>query len=92
LIETHPTPLILKVAKLAPDGALPLEDPLRDLLNTEEMQRIETTALLICQITALLPGVGPQIVVSGRQFPTILLVADLISDDWEIVEDEATST
>lgn len=34
-------------------------------VSTEEMQRIETTALLICQITALLPGVEPQITV-GR--------------------------
>jgi hypothetical protein len=57
----------------------------------EEMQRIETTALLICQITALLPGIESQIIFSGKRLPVILLVADLISDDWEIAEDGATT-
>jgi hypothetical protein len=60
-------------------------------INAEEMQRIETTALLICQITALLPGIEPKVVVSRRRLPVILLVEDLISDDWEIAEDGATT-
>lgn len=57
-------------------------------VRTEEMQRIETTALLICQITAMLPGIEPSIIVSGRPLPAILLVADLISNDWEIAANE----
>jgi len=60
-------------------------------ISMEEMQRIETTALLICQITALLPGIESQIIFSGKRLPVILLVADLISDDWEIPEDGATT-
>jgi hypothetical protein len=58
-------------------------------VRIEEMQRIETTALLICQITALLPGIEPSIIVSGSSLPAILLVADLISDDWEIAANGA---
>jgi hypothetical protein len=61
------------------------------MISAEEMRRIETTALLICQITALLPGVEPQIIVSQKRLPVILLVADLISDDWEIAEDGSTT-
>jgi hypothetical protein len=58
-------------------------------VRTEEMQRIETAALLICQIAALLPGIEPSIIASGRSLPAILLVADLISDDWEIAANGA---
>jgi hypothetical protein len=63
----------------------------KTMISAEEMRRIETTALLICQITALLPGVEPQIIVSQKRLPVILLVADLISDDWEIAEDGSTT-
>jgi hypothetical protein len=59
---------------------------------TEEMQRIETTALLMCQITALLPGIASRVIVSGKNLPAILLISDLISDDWEVAEDGATTT
>jgi len=56
-------------------------------VSTDEMERIEPMALLICQVTALLPGIEAPIIISGRQLPVILLIADLISEDWEIVED-----
>jgi hypothetical protein len=61
-------------------------------VSAGEMQRIETSALLICQVTALLPGIEAPIIVSGRQLPVILLIPDLISEDWEIVEDETAAT
>lgn len=60
-------------------------------VSAEEMQRIETTALLACQFTVLLSGIESQIIVSQKRLPVILLVADLISDDWEIPEDGATT-
>ena len=63
----------------------------KTLVHLEEMQSIETSALLICQITALLPGIEPQIIVSERRLPAILLVADLVSDEWETAEDETTT-
>jgi len=53
-----------------------------------EMQSIETSALLVCQLTALLPGIRPPIIVSNRQAPAILTIDDLLSETWEIVEDE----
>jgi hypothetical protein len=56
----------------------------KTLVLAEEIRRIETTALLTCQITALLPGIAPKVVVNGGNLPAILLVEDLISDDWEI--------
>lgn len=61
-------------------------------ISTEEMRSIETSALLMCQVTALLPGIQPPIIVTQRQAPAILTISDLISEDWEIVEDEATNT
>lgn len=61
-------------------------------VRPEEMRSIETTALLICQFTARLPGIESQTIATGRHLPAILLVTDLISDDWEIAEDEVTTT
>jgi hypothetical protein len=55
------------------------------------MQRIETTALLACQFTVLLSGIESQIIVSQKRLPVILLVADLIADDWEVAEDGSTT-
>jgi hypothetical protein len=63
----------------------------KTVVPTEEMRRIETTALLTCQITALLPGIEPQIIASGRHLPAILLIRDLIADDWEIAGDETAT-
>jgi hypothetical protein len=61
-------------------------------VSTDEMRRIETIALLICQMTALLPGIEPRLIVSERNLPAILLIEDLISEDWEIVEDEPAAS
>ena len=61
-------------------------------ISTDEMRRIETTALLICQMTALLPGIEPRVIVSERNLPTILLIEDLMSEDWEIAEDEPAAS
>lgn len=61
-------------------------------IGTDEMRRIETTALLICQMTALLPGIEPRLIVNQRNLPTLLLIKDLIADDWEIVEDEPAAS
>jgi hypothetical protein len=55
-------------------------------------RRIETTVLLICQMTALLPGIEPKVIVSERNLPAILLIADLISEDWEIADDELAAS
>jgi hypothetical protein len=61
-------------------------------ISRDEMRRIETTALLICQMTALLPGIEPKVIVSERNLPAILLIADLISEDWEIADDELAAS
>jgi hypothetical protein len=48
------------------------------------MQGIETTALLICQLTGLLPNlpnIKPRIIITEKQLLAILLVSDLTSDD-----------
>jgi hypothetical protein len=63
----------------------------KTLVRLEEMRSIETTALLICQVTALLPGIEPKILASEKKLPAILLVTDLISDDWEIAKDKVTT-
>ncbi len=55
------------------------------------MRRVETTVLLTCQLTALLPGIDAPIIVGDRGLPAILLIQDLISEDWEIAGDESTA-
>ncbi len=61
----------------------------KTIIRIEDMRRIETSALLICQLTVLLPGIRPPIIVSEKQRPAILLIADLIAEDWEIADGDA---
>ncbi len=56
----------------------------KTVIDAEEMRRIETVILLICQMTVLLPGIQAPALVSANRFPVILLIEDLISDDWEL--------
>ncbi len=58
-------------------------------ISAAEMQSMETTALLICQATMLLPGIEAPIIVSNRQLPAILTIEDLISENWEIAEGQS---
>lgn len=37
-------------------------------------------------MTVLLPGIQARVVVSGNKIPVILLIADLLADDWELAE------
>lgn len=61
------------------------------IVSAEEMRRIETTALLICQMTVLLPGVNAAVILNGNQLPVVLLIPDLISEDWEVAEDHVAT-
>ncbi len=60
-------------------------------LTTKEMQRIESTAVLVPQLTsAMVNGrkATPAAEPSGW-IPALMLVEDLISDDWEVLEEDS---
>jgi hypothetical protein len=59
----------------------------KTLINPKEMQSLETTAILVCQVTALLPAISSRPPNDQNVVPAILLIADLISEDWEVVSD-----
>lgn len=59
-------------------------------VSAAEMQSMETTVLLTCQAAVLLPGIEAPILVSSSQLPVILLIEDLVSEDWEIDRDRPT--
>ena len=56
----------------------------KTVIDTEEMRNIETNILLICQMTVLLPVIQTRALVSEIRAPVILLIADLIADDWQV--------
>lgn len=59
----------------------------KTLIDPTEMQSLEATAIVICQMSALLPGISARYVVDQNAVPAILLIADIISEDWEIMDD-----
>jgi hypothetical protein len=56
-------------------------------IEANEMRSIETTVLVLCQVTAHLPAINLKVIRSEGDYPAILLIADLISEDWEVAED-----
>ncbi len=59
----------------------------KTVIDPQEMRSLETAALLICQMTGLLePLTGISVLTGGAAVPALLLIADLIADDWEIAE------
>jgi hypothetical protein len=56
-------------------------------IASTQIRSIETTVLVLCQITAYLPPINLKAIRSGRDYPVILLISDLISEDWELVDD-----
>lgn len=59
-------------------------------LDPVELQRLEACALLIPQMTAALIASNRSLkIVKSGTLPVLLTVDDLISDDWEVVEDES---
>jgi hypothetical protein len=61
-------------------------------LDSAEMRQLETTAILLCQFCSHLPEIAGAMLRSSVGVPAILLIADLISDDWELVDDEPSTT
>ena len=53
----------------------------------EEMRSIETTALIFCQLTGWLVKHRSKRLFTSRNFPAVLLISDLIAEDWEISDD-----
>jgi hypothetical protein len=60
-------------------------------IEANEMRRIETTVLVLCQITTHLSGIKLKVIRSDGYYPAILLISDLISEDWEVAEDVTIS-
>jgi hypothetical protein len=60
-------------------------------ISPEEMRSLETTAILVCQVSALLPAISPKSASDQNSVPVILLIVDLVSEDWEVVSEERLS-
>jgi hypothetical protein len=58
----------------------------KTLIDPLEMQRLETTAIILCQLTAYLPQITPSTIRGKNDVPVILLIADIIADDWETID------
>jgi hypothetical protein len=58
-------------------------------LDPHEMRRLETTAIVLCQLTAYSPEITPSVGQDESSVPVILLISDIIADDWEVVAPES---
>jgi hypothetical protein len=59
----------------------------KTVVDPQEMNSLETTAILICQMAGFLEPFGRgNLASSENTVPVLLLIADLIADDWEVVE------
>jgi hypothetical protein len=58
-------------------------------VSIEEMRGIETTALLLCQMTGWFSELRSGRIYTSRDLPAVLLISDLIADDWELSDDRS---
>jgi hypothetical protein len=63
----------------------------KTLIRPEEMRSLETTAILVCQMSALLPAISLRSPSDQDSVPVIFLIDDLVSEDWEVVSEERPS-
>jgi hypothetical protein len=59
----------------------------KTMIDPQEMRALETTAILICQMASFLEPLGSSGTLSDESsVPALLLIADLMADDWELTE------